>query len=598
MPPTRNSQLLERVPPSGARAPAPGIGAVSAAPSSDRTGSQSLLDALLAAGVDTFFGVPGGPIIPLFDAILRSPRARLVESRQETHAAFAAVGYWRATGKVPAVVVTAGPGATNVVTGTVSAHLEGVPMLIICGDVAWEGSGARLLQSMGREGVGIEEMLRNVTRAMVRVTSARAAASQAMAALRAARNPGHPGPSLIVLPMNHGVATTGPAQIAWNPVSTAEHVEESVIIDAAERLARARRPLVVIGAACRPHAEAVERMVEALNIPFMTTPQAKGILSEEHPLSLRNAGMAASWWARRYTAGGVDTALVLGTDLDDCSIGPTHPIGPGGVLIHVDTDARVFNRNIPTELMIAGDLATFARQLHDVAKRLNLRSLNAAAPLAEAKRCSPFDAEGFREDASPRVAPHRVIADLERAAPGATFITDIGEHMLFALHYLTARGPDRFLIHLGLGSMASGICSAIGYALGDRSREVVCICGDGGMQMAGSELLVAIKLGLRIVYAVFNDARYNMVYHGYRQLFGRNASWDTPCIDLVAWARSFGATAALIERPGEITAELLDRLTARGVPVVLDIRHDADIRIQGAGRVEALQQMSSLSSPA
>jgi acetolactate synthase I/II/III large subunit len=141
--------------------------------------------------------------------------------------------------------------------------------------------------------------------------------------------------------------------------------------------------------------------------------------------------------------------------------------------------------------------------------------------------------------------------------------------------------------------MGSGVCSAIGHAYGNRDRRVVCICGDGSMQMAGSELLVALKLRLPIVYAVFNDARYNMVYHGYRQQFGSEAAWDTPWVDFVAWAAAMGIPGARIERPGQITAELLDRLTADGRPAVLDIRHDPAVRIRGAGRVEALQQMSS-----
>jgi acetolactate synthase-1/2/3 large subunit len=191
-----------------------------------------------------------------------------------------------------------------------------------------------------------------------------------------------------------------------------------------------------------------------------------------------------------------------------------------------------------------------------------------------------------------------VIHDLETAVgPHATYITDIGEHMLFALHYLTAVGPNSFAIHLALGSMASGICSAIGHAVGNRDRRVVCVCGDGGMQMAGSELLVALKLKLPIIYAVFNDARYNMVYHGYKQQFGKEATWDTPWVDFVAWAGAMGMPGARIDRPGQITADLINDLTSKGLPVVLDIRHDAGVRIRGAGRVEALQHMSAPPPP-
>ena len=558
------------------------------------TAAARIVSALEASGIDTYFGLPGGPVMPLFDAILRSPGSTLIESRHETNAVFSAVGYWRATGKVPAIVVTAGPGATNVITGVVSAHLERVPMVVICGDVAWAASGGRLLQSLGREGIGIEEMLKNVTRATIRVAIPRSAASQAIAALRAATNPENPGPALLVVPIEAGAAGVDAGhQVESIRTATTSHIDDHVVIDVAQMLSTARRPLIVVGAACRPHARAVERMIETLRIPFVTTPQAKGLISEHHPYSLRNFGMAGSWWSRRYTAGEVDVCLAIGTDLDDVSVGPTPPIGPNGALIHVDLDPTVFNRNFPTRLGITCDLAPFVRRLREVARDLKLFNPHAASVMAEAVEGSPFDFEGFRTDDSPTLAPHRVIHDLETAVgSNTTFITDIGEHMLFGLHYLTAGGPKSFAIHLGLGSMASGICSAIGHAIGNRDRQVVCICGDGGMQMAGSELLVAAKLRLPIVYAVFNDARYNMVYHGYKQQFGDEAPWDTPWVDFVGWAKSMGMPGMRIDRPGQITKALLDELTASGLPVVLDIRHDASVRIRGAGRVEALQHMS------
>jgi acetolactate synthase-1/2/3 large subunit len=562
------------------------------------TAATQIVNALEAMGVDTYFGLPGGPVMPLFDAILRSPGATLIESRHETNAVFAAIGYWRATGKVPVVVVTAGPGATNAVTGIVSAHLERVPMLVICGDVAWSSSGGKLLQSLGREGIGIEDMLKNVTRATVRVALSRSAASQALAALKYANASENPGPALLVLPIDCGAQPTDLQQIESIRTAVTSHIDDHVVIDVAEQLSQARRPLIVVGAACRPHAAAVQRMIEQLRIPFMTTPAAKGIISEDHHYSLRNGGMAASWWARRYTAGGCDVTLVIGTDLDDVSVGPTQPIAPDGTLIHVDLDSTVFNRNVPTRLGITCELGAFAKRLREVSRELGLQNRQAGFVMAEATEGSPFDCEGFRTDASARITPHRVIHDLEVAAgPHTTFITDIGEHMLFGLHYLTATGPSSFAIHLALGSMASGICSAIGHAIGNRDRRVVCICGDGGMQMAGTELLVALKLKLPIVYAVFNDARYNMVYHGYKQQFGAEQAWETPWVDFVAWARALGMPAARIEKPGEITAELLDRLTRPGLPVVLDIRHDPDVRIRGAGRVEALQHMSAPPPP-
>lgn len=555
--------------------------------------AHRLVRALVQSGVDTFFGIPGGPVSPVFDAILNTPGARLIESRHETGAAFAAADYQRASGRTPAVVVTAGPGATNVVTGVVSAHLERVPMLVICGDVAWAADGGRLLQDSGPEGIGVESMLANVTRATVRVSQARTATAQGLAALDAAQNPQNPGPALLVLPIQLGRAVTPTGTVSTARSDFRARAPQHLVEAAAEALVNARRPLLVLGAACRPHAAIIRKLVDALNIPFVTTPQAKGVVSELHPRSLRHGGLAASIWARQYTAQGVDVALALGTDLDDCSVGPTRYVAEGGKLIHVDLNAAVFGRNLPTELGVVADLATFAQDLYEVAVRDGLRHPTASQALRELRQSPAYEKPDFETDASPLITPQRAIADLQAAAgPEAAFVTDIGEHMLSALHYFTATGPDSFTIHLGLGSMGSGISGAIGLALARPERPVICVCGDGGMQMAGMEALVALKYRLPIVYAVFNDARYNMVYHGYRQVFGREAQWDTPWTDFARWARSMGLAGLRINHPGEIDEAMLRRVRETNLPLVLDIRIDREARVAGGGRNEALQHMS------
>ncbi|HWL88732.1 MAG TPA: thiamine pyrophosphate-dependent enzyme, partial [Polyangiaceae bacterium] len=444
-------------------------------------------------------------------------------------------------------------------------------------------------------GVDLEEMVQGITRTTVRISHPASALSQVRAAVRAARNPANPGPVLVVGSIDQldDQALHGPNSVQ-PPLSNPRAVDDGLMKRIADVLEHAARPLMVLGAGCRPVADAMRELVDAVGIPFMTTPQAKGIVSEEHPLSLRNGGMSASQWARKYTQAGPDVTLVLASDLDDSSTAGTRPIRHGGTLIHVDTDKRVLGRNFTTAIPVAHDAGVFAWQLAAEMRARNSTALarRGAALAAEARRDSPFEVAYFESDSAVPIAPHRVVADLERAAgPRTTFVTDIGEHMLFALHYLTVCGPDRFVIHLGLGSMASGIASSVGLALADRSRTVVCICGDGGMQMAGMEILLAIKHRLPIVYAIFNDARYNMVYHGHRLTFGHASDWETPQIDFVKWAESAGARGQRIERPGEITQELLAGPLKDGVPLVLDVRQDRDVRIQGEGRISAMIQM-------
>ncbi len=556
--------------------------------------ADSIVLALVDMGVDTFFGVPGGPVSPIFDAILNCPRARLIESRHETGAAFAAAGYYRASGCVPCVVVTAGPGATNVVTGVVSAHLEQVPMLVISGDVAWAAEGGKLLQDSGPDGIDIEGMLRRVTRATVRVEQAKSAAAFAVAALQAATNPTRPGPALLVVPIQRASATAPCPRLITASAPARVAPDAADVLSICTKLAHAKRPLIVVGAGARPYATELQRLADVFDVPIVTTPRAKGVISERHPRSLRHGGLAASCWAREYCSRGVDVTLVLGTDLDDCSVGPTRYVLENGELIHVDIDAKVFNRNLQTSLGVVADIGCFLESMRTVIIQSGLTHGTIGRELRQIRQASPFDNPDFAADSSTIITPSRALADLQKSlGDEARFVSDIGEHMLFALHYLTATGPDRFVIHLGLGSMGSGICSAVGLALGKPDTPVVCICGDGGMQMAGMEIIVALKERLPVLFAVFNDARYNMVYHGYRQVFGRDASFDTPWIDFAGWAKALQVPSARINHPGEITPNLVNALLAQG-PAVLDIRIDRTLRVAGGGRNESLQRMTRL----
>jgi acetolactate synthase-1/2/3 large subunit len=441
-------------------------------------------------------------------------------------------------------------------------------------------------------------MFTSVTRDQVRVTAASNAVPLALSALETATNPAAPGPVLLVLPMDCATES-----VEFEPLAVLHRTTPLPATDCArpaadslqltaQALANARRPLLVLGGACLRFPERVLALVNTLRVPFVTTPRAKGVVSEEHPLSLRNGGMAASGWARRYTADGVDVSLVLGSDLDDVSIGLTPYVTEGGKLIHVDTDPRVFGRNLPLFLGIRADLDIFAEELTQLVSRTELLNTRAEALCKDVKRHSPYDAPDFATDARQPIAPHRALHDLTQALGDARFITDIGEHMLFCLHYLLVRKPGDFVIQLGLGSMGSGIAGATGLALADRCRPVVCICGDGGMHMAGMEVLISKQLGLPIVYAVFNDSRYNMVHHGMKQVFGVADDYGTPEVDFAHWAGSLGVPAMIIRRPGEVNEAMLRGLRKQGGPVLLDIRIDREIRVAGAGRVEALQRMS------
>jgi acetolactate synthase-1/2/3 large subunit len=553
--------------------------------------ARRLIDALISWNIDTFFGIPGGPICPLFEAIRLHPQAKLIESRHESHAAFSAALYYRATKKVSAVVVTAGPGATNAMTGIASAYLERTPILVIAGDVPSSSNGKLLAQDSGPNGIHIEAMYAPITRGQFRTAKGNSVITQACAALQCAINSANPGPTLFILPLDHSTSPCEYQEIPNIGNSQKTFTSDQAVVDRTHTLlSKAKRPLIVLGAGCHGHEKILLKFFNSINIPFVTTPSAKGIVSENHANSLRNGGIAASIWARKYTEQPIDVCLALGTSLDDAAIGPTPYLGSQGTLIHVDLNPDVIGRNLPTALCSISDLADFIGRLG----RKPLTNPNTAAVIKKIKSQSPFDVALPSQDDWTPIRPHRLLAELEAAASkGTRFITDIGEHMLFALHYLTAE-PNSFYIQLNLGSMASGIAGAIGLAVAEPHKPVICIAGDGCMQMAGMEALVALKEKLPILFVVFNDGRYNMVHHGMKQIFGEADTYHMPPIDFSRWAKSMGIPSVTINEPGEITKSLFKKLLKEG-PALLDVKIDASIRIRCGGRVEALQHMSMLS---
>lgn len=533
-----------------------------------------MVSALVKCGVTMFFGVPGGAVSPVFKAIIEHPGATLIESRHETAAAFSAIDYYRSSGHVPVVVVTAGPGVTNVTTGVASAMLERTPMLLICGDVA-HSSGRRLLQDSGRDGLNVESVFSSLTCSTSRATSAHALEAQALKALEDTCQ--HKKPSLFVVPIEL-------SHIDVQKPATIQNKNDDISF-VVNHLLSSIRPLLVVGTGCR-NVSKLQTFIEFLGVPFVTTPQAKGIISEEHPLSLRHGGLAASMWSKQYTKPGVDLTIVLGSDLDDCSIGPISYSSKNCMFIHVDVDARVFSRNIETSVGIISSVQSFIDKVMNLCVKQGVAFKDRSFLINQTKKHSPF--ENLPETSlSVPITPWRVIYELEKRFASAHFITDIGEHMLSALHYCTSTKDRPFTIHLGLGSMGSGIAGSIGLALAQPQRLVVCICGDGGMQMMGSEVLTAIKHNLSIIFVVFNDARYNMVYHGYRQVFQKKEAWETGMIDFESWARSMSLNSALITKPNEIQNVVYD-----GGPMLLDVRINRDVHVSGGGRNEALLHMS------
>lgn len=519
------------------------------------TVAHAIVDALAAHGVDTLFGVPGGAISALYDACLDRPALRLITTRHETAAVFAAIGHARITGRPAVVVVTSGPGFTNAVTGLAAAYLERTPVLLIAGDVA-AGSAGRFALQDGEE-LGVLSLARPITRFCARIDRPSAAQSLVVRALAEAAL----GPAVLTLPLDVSRAAVSPRRI----------VHEDGYAEVARLLRAARSPLVVLGAGAR-HCPAVVSLAERTGAMVAVTAHAKGAFPERHHHYLGVLGFGGHASASRYAAS-ADATLVLGSRLGDLATnGWTCGLRS---VVQVDRDPAVLGRNCELVLGIVADSAV-------AADAIAAHTSGAVAPRGAALTVDEPDG------ASP-LEPGCVLAALQRALPpSAIFTVDIGEHAAFAVHHLRVDSADRFHLNAGLGSMGSGLCSAIGIKLARPEVPVVAIVGDGGFAMHAGELLTCVEAGIGVVFVVFNDGCYRMCDLGFDAVYGRRPrGLPSTMVDLAAVATAMGAVGVRVERESDLPELVMTRR-----PVVLDVRIDARQQLSLGTRTASIKHFA------
>lgn len=544
-------------------------------------GSDLLVDMLEDAGVELVFGLPGGAISPVHDALLDS-RLRVITTRHESGAMFAAAAHARLTGKLAAVAVTSGPGVLNAMTGLASAWCDGVPLLLLVGEVPRPEHGKGVLQDGSAHGLQVVEMMRHVTKLAVEVPRASALPHLLRRAIVTALS-GRRGPVAMTLPLDVTTAQLRAPQTAGT-LTVEAVIAPQVLDEIAALVATARRPLILAGHGVRgPDAPALLRAAaERLACPVATTPKGKGVFPEDHPLALGVFGLGGHRSARRYLEGGVDVVVAVGTSLGDMASDGFSPLLQAPrALVHVDLDARQLGRSYAPTHAIVGAAATFFGGLADRAP------LVAPPPLVEPRE----PPGGVVRHALPpsalpdRIAPQDVLAELQALAPpDAIYTADSGDHFLFAAHYLHTDLPDAFLVMTGLGSMGQSIGAAIGAQLAHPGRFVAAICGDGCFAMNAFEIATAATEGLPIRVLVFNDGRLGMVENGHQTVYGRAPSYPTGPLDVCAIARGLGATAFRIDQPGQLTAARALLRDAPG-PVVVDVAIDPTIVLPKRDRV-------------
>jgi acetolactate synthase I/II/III large subunit len=531
--------------------------------------ADALIDILVAHGVEVIFGLPGGPISPLIDALIDRPEIRVVNTRSEGAAMFAAAGYAHASGKLGVAMVTTGPGVLNAVTGLTSAFCDGLPVLLLAGEVARRNFGRGALQDGSAYGLHIVEMLRNVTKYAAEVNDPQRAPAMLRSAIRTALS-GPQGPVALTLPMDMTLASLDSVPKLAIPSIVESAVAPETIEQTAALISESQRGLLFAGSGVRRGAGAqrLVELAERVQWPVVTTPKAKGVFPEDHPLSLGVFGMGGHASAYEYLEKGVDTIVAVGTSFNELSTdGWSALLKPSSALVHVDIDERQFGRAYPCTLGIVATAEQFFGQL---AARL---------PQAAERHFGGVRRHVLTLGTGAGLPMHHALGEIQKALPeDAIFTVDSGEHFVFATHYLKTTAPDAYIVMTGLGSMGQSVPAAIGAQLAHPNRVVATIVGDGCFAMNAFEIATAVNAKLPLLIFVINDGRLGMVEIGAKTVYGRTADFPTGPMDVPQLAAALGAQTVVADMFGSIRDANLMELRKRG-PVVIDVRIDPTIKI-------------------
>lgn len=580
----QQAQARDTAPASRLEATGASTGEISTHPRPGPARAADRIAALLAAhGVEHIFGLPGGPIAPLDDALMDISSIRSIAMRHENSAMFAAAGYARTSGKLGVVVVTSGPGILNGMTGLASAYCDGIPLLVLVGEVPRALHGKNALQD--GDHLGIRNILGAVTKWTAEVPDANAAVPMLQRAMQIAMS-GRPGPVALTLPMDVLAGAARDTRTAM--VETRDTRVPDELMDAVVQATHARG-VIFAGAGVRNQGGAMplRALAEQLRWPVMTTPKGKGVFPESHPLSLGVFGMGGHQSAQRYLQQGVDTILAIGTSLGDLATnGWSSLLRPRKTFIHVDIDIARVGRNYAADLSIAAPATLFLRAL---CTRLPLHPVRCHESVHGVQRHE--DAMRLGDGPEGRIAPPRAIWEIQQRMPENTiFVIDSGEHFFFATHYLQIDRPDAFVAMTGLGSMGSSI-SAIGIKQAHPDRPVAVICGDGGFAMMAPDIATAAQHGMEIAFFVLDNECLGMVERGNTRIYGRTPRYATTPLDVPGLARSLGARATTVTHAGEISSLGLDTLL-RKRPLVVDVRIDRQVEMPHNQRLAALAEVA------
>lgn len=551
------------------------------------SGTKLFLRALEAEGVEKIFAYPGGTVTDLFDELYRNSDIDVVLPRHEQALVHEAEGYARETGKTGVCLVTSGPGATNTVTAIADAFLDSIPLVVFTGQVALGLIGNEAFQE-----VDIVGITRHITKYSVTVRDRKNLGRIIKMAFQIAST-GKPGPVLIDLPkdiQNAGGPAEYPDHVDIRGYKINDGVHVGQLRKALKLLKSAGRPVILAGGGVNIAGAGAEltRLAELTHIPVITTVMGKGAIPTDHPYYIGGSGLHGKY-AANIAISQCNLLFSIGTRFNDRVTGELSEFAPKAKIIHLDIDAAAISRNVVVDVPIVANAKVALAQMVEWVEAEWKEPKDTADWM---KQIHKWDAEHPLEMRRDRgMTPQMIMEGLNEVYPDeVTYVTDVGQHQMWASQFLHLNEKKKLITSGGLGTMGFGFPAALGAKMGHPDRPVVCITGDGGFQMNMQEMATAIIQDVPLTICLLNNYYLGMVRQMQELFYGKrysatclrrrkscpacckgpNESCPPYVPDFMKWAESYGAHAIRVEREEDIVPALQKARENTDAPTLIE----------------------------
>lgn len=553
-------------------------------------GTELFVKALKEEGVEHLFAYPGGQAIDLFEALYEQKDIEVILPRHEQALVHAADGYARSTGKVGVCLVTSGPGATNIVTGIATANFDSVPLVCFTGQVPTHLIGNDAFQE-----VDIVGITRSICKYAVTVRDRKDLGRIIKEAFYIART-GKPGPVVIDLPKDIQQALGSdeyPKEVNIRSYKPNMGVHSGQIKKALEVLSKAKRPVFLVGGGVNiAHANLeMTKLAEATGVPVITTIMGKGAIPTNHPLYVGNIGIHGNY-ASNHAISECDVLFSIGTRFNDRITGKINEFAKNAKIIHVDIDSASISRNIVVDIPIVGDAKIAIEKMLETA--VNVKVDDWIQKVMKWKKEYPIHMNKYQG-----MTPEIIIKKMNEMFPDSIVVTDVGQNQLWTTQYLEMDENKQLLTSGGLGTMGYGFPAAMGAKFGNPNKDVICISGDGGMQMNIQEMATAVAYEQPLILCVFNNGYLGNVRQWQEMFYNKHysstclryrKSCEKDCInpdkccppyspDFVKLAESYDAYGIRVMMEAEIEPAFLQAKKNKNAPTIIEfiIEREANV---------------------